>query len=56
MGEFFDDSALRNRFYAALRAADLGHLREKDDPITFHDLRHTFGTLGAAVRAGPFRL
>ena len=26
-----------------------GTLREKDDPIVFHDLRHTFGTLGAAI-------
>ena len=26
-----------------------GHLRKKDKPIVFHDLRHTFGTLGAAI-------
>jgi integrase len=44
-----DDSGLRVRFYAALAAAGLGDLREKPEPITFHDLRHTFGTLGAAV-------
>jgi integrase len=37
-GDFYDDSALRRRYYAALRAADIEHLR-------FHDLRHTFGTL-----------
>jgi integrase len=37
------------RFYAALDAAGLGPLRTKDDPIVFHDLRHTFGTL--AVQA-----
>ncbi|MFL5877791.1 MAG: tyrosine-type recombinase/integrase [Solirubrobacteraceae bacterium] len=37
-GRLYDDSALRRRYYAALRAADIEHLR-------FHDLRHTFGTL-----------
>ena len=41
----------RTRFYAALREAGLGHLREKEDRVVFHDLRHTFGTL--AVRAFP---
>jgi integrase len=50
-GGFIDDGRLRVRFYAALRDAGLGHLREKNDPIVFHDLRHTFGTL--AVRAFP---
>ena len=47
MGDYLDDSAQRKRFYAALLGAGLGHLREKDDPIVFHDLRHTFGTLAA---------
>ncbi|MDX6707910.1 MAG: hypothetical protein QOI48_3756 [Solirubrobacteraceae bacterium] len=37
-GGFLDDSALRRRYYGALKAAGLSHLR-------FHDLRHTFGTL-----------
>jgi integrase len=41
-GDFIDESALRRRFYAALRAAKLPRMR-------FHDLRHTFGTL--AVQA-----
>ena len=45
----FDDGEVRDEFYAALERAELGHLREKDDPIVFHDLRHTFGTLGAAI-------
>ncbi len=48
-GGFLDGSALRARFYLALKAARLGHLREGEDPIIWHDLRHTFGTLGAAV-------
>jgi integrase len=39
-----DDSALRRRYYAALQAAGVEHLR-------FHDLRHTFGTL--AVQEFP---
>jgi integrase len=47
---FHHDTA-RKRFYAALDAAGLGRLRVKDDPIVFHDLRHTFGTL--AVQAFP---
>jgi len=33
---------LRRRFYKALDAAELPRMR-------FHDLRHTFGTLGAAI-------
>jgi len=41
-GGFVDESALRRRFYAALRRAGLPRMR-------FHDLRHTFGTL--AVQA-----
>jgi integrase len=47
---FHHDTA-RKRFYAALEAAGLGRLRAKNDPIVFHDLRHTFGTL--AVQAFP---
>ncbi|HEY5195595.1 MAG TPA: tyrosine-type recombinase/integrase [Solirubrobacteraceae bacterium] len=43
-GTFFEDSALRRRYYRALEAAGIEHLR-------CHDLRHTFGTL--AVRAFP---
>jgi integrase len=49
VGGALDDGAVRDEFYAALERAQLGHLREKDDPIVFHDLRHTFGTLGAAI-------
>lgn len=37
-GGALDSSAIRNRFIAALAAADLRHRR-------FHDLRHTFGSL-----------
>ena len=40
-----DDGPLRDRFYAALDVAGLRHLRRKPNPIRFHDLRHTFGTL-----------
>ena len=46
-----DGSALRKRFYTALDRAGLGAMRAKAEPITFHDLRHTFGTL--AVQAFP---
>jgi integrase len=41
-GGHFDDSALRRRYYKALEAAGIAHLR-------FHDLRHTFGTLAVQV-------
>jgi integrase len=42
VGDHFDDSALRRRFYAARSAAGLKRIR-------FHDLRHTFGTLAVQV-------
>jgi integrase len=45
----FDDGEAREEFYAALKRAGLGRLREQEKPIVFHDLRHTFGTLGAAI-------
>ena len=41
-GSYFDDSALRRRFYLARDRAAL-------KPIRFHDLRHTFGTLAVQV-------
>jgi hypothetical protein len=44
VGEQFEDSAMRRRFYTALDAAGIPHIR-------FHDLRHTFGTI--AVQAFP---
>jgi integrase len=42
VGDHFDDSALRRRFYGARSAAGLKRIR-------FHDLRHTFGTLAVQV-------
>jgi len=42
VGNHFEDSALRRRFYAARDEAGLKALR-------FHDLRHTFGTLAVQV-------
>ncbi|HUA12390.1 MAG TPA: tyrosine-type recombinase/integrase [Solirubrobacteraceae bacterium] len=41
-GRHLEDSALRRRYYKALKAAAIPHLR-------FHDLRHTFGTLAVQV-------
>jgi integrase len=49
VGGVIDDGPLRDRFYAALERAGLGRMRAKDDPSVFHALRHTFGTLGAAI-------
>ena len=46
-GHLLDD-LVRDAFYDALVGAGLGDLRDKDDPIVFHDLRHTFGTTCAA--------
>ena len=48
VGGHEDDDAVRDAFYAALEGAGLGHLRAGDEPIVFHDLRHTFGTQCAA--------
>jgi integrase len=48
VGGHLNDDTVRDAFYAALERAELGHLRGKADPIVFHDLRHTFGTLCAA--------
>jgi integrase len=50
-GGMLDDARVRRAFYRGLAAANLGHLRTKDNPMTFHDLRHVFGTI--AVRAFP---
>jgi len=44
VGGAIEESAMRRRFYAALKRAGLEHIR-------FHDLRHTFGTI--AVQAFP---
>lgn len=61
VGGHYSDDAARDAFYAALDAAGLNHLRyveppseanpdgvKKDDPMVWHDLRHTFGTTCAA--------
>jgi hypothetical protein len=44
MGEVVGDMGV-----VALEDAELGHLREEEEPIVFHDLRHTFGTLAVQV-------
>lgn len=49
VGSYLDDGDLRQRFYAALRRAGLGHKREEQPALRFHDLRHTFGTLAVQV-------
>ena len=51
LGEPISDDRLRERFYVALEKAGLAEKRAGEDPMTFHDLRHTFGTL--AVQAWP---
>jgi integrase len=48
LGEHLVDDKIRRRFYKALTAAGLDDLREQG--MTFHDLRHTFGTLCAGAR------
>jgi integrase len=47
-GRYLDDGEVREGFYGGLKRAKLGHKREGGNPIVFHDLRHTFGTLCAA--------
>lgn len=49
LGEHVSDDQLRDRFYAALTAAGLGDKRRGENPMVFHDLRHTFGTLAVEV-------
>jgi integrase len=48
-GDPYDASQLRKRFYAAMKAAGMGHRCGRDGGITFHSLRHTFGTRMAAA-------
>jgi integrase len=48
-GEPYDASQLRKRFYAAMKAAGMGHRCGREGGMTFHSLRHTFGTRMAAA-------
>jgi integrase len=48
-GGYLHDGHTRRRFYTALADAGLGHKRASEKPMTFHDLRHTFGTLAVQV-------
>jgi integrase len=48
-GEPYDASQLRKRFYAAMKAAGMEHRCGREGGITFHSLRHTFGTRMAAA-------
>jgi integrase len=40
---------LRKHYYTALDAAGLGHMRDTEPPIRWHDLRHTFATRAAKL-------
>ena len=40
---------MRKHLYTAIEAAGLGHLREGDTPIRWHDLRDTFASHAARV-------
>jgi len=48
-GNPYDASKLRERFYDAMKAAGMEHRCGRKGGITFHSLRHTFGTRMAAV-------
>lgn len=48
-GNPYDASNLRDRFYDAMAAAGMGKRCGRKGGITFHSLRHTFGTRMAAV-------
>jgi len=50
-GDHVEENRMRDAFYAALKSSKLGAKRDGGDPMVFHDLRHTFGTL--AVEAWP---
>jgi integrase len=49
IGAPYDASKLRERFYEAMKAAGLEHRCRRAGGITFHSLRHTFGTRMAAA-------
>jgi integrase len=49
-----DAAAIRDSFYAAMRAAGMAHRIGRGNGITFHSTRHTFGTRMAAAGA-PMR-
>jgi integrase len=53
-GNPYDASKMRQRFYKAMKAAKMGDRCGRKGGITFHSLRHTFGTRMAAVGA-PMR-
>jgi integrase len=53
-GNPYDPSKLRKRFYEAMRGAGLGHRVGRKGGITFHALRHTYGTRMAA-KGAPLR-
>jgi integrase len=48
-GEPYDASQLRKRFYAVMKVAGMEHRSGREGGITFHSLRHTFGTRMAAA-------
>jgi integrase len=48
-GNPYDASRLRTRFYEAMAAAGMTDRCGRKGGITFHSLRHTFGTRMAAV-------
>jgi integrase len=48
-GNPYDASKLRERFYSAMATAGMQHRCGHKGGITFHSLRHTFGTRMAAV-------
>jgi integrase len=48
-GGYLDYETTKDAFYAALYRAGLGHHREREPAITFHKLRHTYGTRMAAA-------
>jgi hypothetical protein len=50
-GRHLYDYTICNGFYDALEASPPGAPSAREDPIVFHDLSHTFGTL--AVQAFP---
>jgi len=49
LGGTISGDKLRERFYKALDRVGLGDRRSGEDPMVFHDLRHTFGTLAVEV-------
>ena len=55
-GNAYDDAKMRIRFYDALRRSGMPDERIGRPHVTFHSLRHTYGTMMGRIIESPRRL